>query len=78
MNKFITVTEPHYCSGEMIDEKIFISTSTISEILPHDAAACRGDADGWASMVITSTGNKYRIVETPERVIELITAAELG
>lgn len=78
MNKFVALTEPHYCGGEIIDEKIFLSTSTISEILPHDAAACRGDADGWASMVITATGNKYRVVEDPTRIIELITAVEIG
>ena len=78
MNKFISLREPHYCGGEMIDESIYLNINTISEILPHDAAACRGDSDGWKSMVITTTGNKYRVVEDPTRIIELITAAEIG
>lgn len=78
MNKFITLREPHYRGGEITDEMIYININTISEILPHDAAACRSDADGWASMVITTTGNKYRVVEDPTRIIELITAVEIG
>lgn len=78
MAKYISLREPHYCGGEMIDESIYLNINTISEILPHDSAACRGDSDTWKTMVITMTGNKYRVVEDPERVIELITAVERG
>ena len=78
MNKFIALREPHYRGGEISDETIYLNINTISEILPHDAAACRGDGDGWKTKIIMNNGSKYNVVEDPARVIELITAAELG
>lgn len=76
MNKFITLREPHYTDGGISDEEIFLNINMISEILPHDAAACRGDSDAWKTMIICNNGNKYRVVEDPKRVFDLIAAAE--
>ena len=78
MNKFVMLTVPTYSSGAIIDEKIWVNLNQISEIVPHDVAACRGDGDGWNSEITMTNGKRYHLVETPERVIELISAVELG
>lgn len=76
--KYVILTSPQYHGGEITDEKFYCNIDMISEVLPHDMTACRGDGDGWNSKIIMSNGSKYNIVETPERVIELIAAAELS
>lgn len=78
MNKFITLRVPCYRDGGISDESIYINVNMISEILPHDTAACRGDSDGWNTKIIMSNGSKYNVVEEPTKIIELITAIELG
>lgn len=78
MNKFIALRIPCYTSDGISDESIYINVNMISEILPHDTAACRGDGDGWKTKIIMNNGSKYNVVEDPTRIIELITAAELG
>ena len=78
MAKYITLREPHYTNGGISDEEIYLNINMISEVLPHDAVACRGDGDGWKTKIVMSNGSKYNVVEDPTRVIELITAAELG
>ena len=76
--KYIILTSPQYCGGEITDEKFYVNTNDISEILPHDMVACRGDSDTWKTKIVMSNGSKYNIVEDPKRVIELITAVERG
>ena len=48
----------------------------ISEILPYSLASKRGDANIWNTLVVMTNGNQYKVLETPQRVVELIAAAE--
>lgn len=74
--KYIILTCPMYTGGEIIDEKFYVNANDISEILPHDMVACRGDSDTWKTKIVMSNGSKYNILEDPQRVIELIAAVE--
>lgn len=74
MPKFIILTETRNFS----DEKFYVNINEISEVLPRAMAERRGDSDDWNTLVMMANGSQYKVIEQPNRVLELITAAELG
>lgn len=75
-SSIILLTVPVYSDGTTTDEKIFINSIEISEVIPYSLASKRGDANIWNTLVVMTNGNQYKVLETPERVVELIAAAE--
>jgi hypothetical protein len=77
---YIILTIPKYDSadGSTSDEKFYVKADEISEILPYSIAARRGDGDDWKSEVVMRNGNKYHVLEDPNRIIELISDIVLG
>jgi hypothetical protein len=72
MHKFIILTE----SRNFSDEKFYVNINYISEVIPRSMAERRGDSDDWNSMVVMTDGNLYKVLEQPNRVLELIIAAQ--
>lgn len=75
MAKFIILTENRNFS----DEKFYLNTSEISEILPKamveqrdENKLCRSDHDDWNTVIVMSNGNIYKVLEESNRIIELI------
>lgn len=76
MTKFISLRSPQYniSTGETSDEPIYINADQISEVLPKEFAARRGDGDSWNTVVVMTTGNEYKVVEDAQYILNLITA----
>lgn len=72
MPKFIILTE----TRDSTDEKFYINISEISEVIPRAMAADAEDEDDWNTMVVMTNGNLYQVLEQPNRVLELIIAAQ--
>ena len=72
MPKFIILTE----TRDFTDEKFYINISEISEVIPRAMAADAEDEDDWNTMVVMTNGNLYQVLEQPNRVLELIIAAQ--
>lgn len=75
-SSMILLTVPVYSDGTTTDEKLYVNSMEISEILPYSLASKRGDANIWNTLVVMTNGNQYKVLETPQRVVELIAAAE--
>lgn len=68
---FIILTIPTMTSNGISDEKVFLNTSAISEIVPYELAHKRGDSDLWRSLVVMSNGNRYQCLEAPAEIAKL-------
>lgn len=74
--KIITLTKPVYDmkTGATNDEKFFVNSEFISEILPMEAIFGKEDSNV-NTIIIMNNGNQYKVLEKFDRVIELIAVS---
>ena len=68
---FITLTVPLMTSNGISDEKVYLNSFEISEIVPYELTHKRGDSDLWRSLVVMSNGNRYHCLEEPSEIAKL-------